>query len=171
MAGDRQVGERQRDEREQARIAVGRVAPGGRQQRQLAAEARRDGLVGRDIGAVEQQDRVRDPRDQPARGDRRLGADARSRRRSEWPIRPPDGAPSRAPPRRLAAPRLRSQPKPCSSRSQAGIGRLDVEGRAAAQKGDRAGKPELAVLDLAPEARVGGAQVLRHDQQLVGGRR
>ena len=76
-------------------------------------------------------------------------------------------APRRASSSSVAAARLRSQPKLCSSRSQAGSRRGDIERRAAVQERNAAGEAELPVLDLAPEARICRAQILRHDQQPV----
>ena len=47
--------------------------------------------------------------------------------------------------------------------------RDEIERRHIIGVGDGAGEAELAALDLIPEARVGGSQILGHDEQLLGG--
>ena len=107
---------------QQARIAGGGIAPGAGKLRQLAPEAGGDGAVRLLVGVFEQQVGVRQPGDEPARGDGRLrgnaaiGAESGSIHSSaSW--RPVSRASSLP-----AASRLRSQPKPCSSRAQAALG-------------------------------------------------
>jgi len=48
-------------------------------------------------------------------------------------------------------------------------GRNEIEGRHVVGERDGSREAELSALDLVPEARVGGAQVLRHDEKLLGG--
>ena len=67
-----------------------------------------------------------------------------------------------------AARRWRSQPKPSSVVGPFVRRRLDLERRAAVADHDLAGEGEAAGIDFARAGRVGGAQVLRRDQQPVG---
>ncbi len=67
-----------------------------------------------------------------------------------------------------AARRCRSQPKPSSATAQSSDGGVDLERRAGVADHDLAGEDEAAGIDLAGAGGVGGAQVLRRDQQPVG---
>ena len=62
-----------------------------------------------------------------------------------------------------------AQPAEAEQRDRPFLGRrLDLERRAAVADHDLAGEGEAAGVDFAGAGRVGGAQVLRRDQQAVG---
>ena len=86
LPGDGQLGKHQGDEGEEARVTVGCVAARAGEQCDLAAEARCDRLVGRRVRALQQQLRVRDPGDEPARGNRRLGRNALAAAETDRPF-------------------------------------------------------------------------------------
>ena len=67
-----------------------------------------------------------------------------------------------------AARRWRSQPKPSSATAQSSDGGGDLERRTGIADHDLAGEHEAAGIDLARAGRVGGAQVLRRDDEAVG---
>ena len=70
-----------------------------------------------------------------------------------------------------APPRWRSQPKPCSSRAQAGLGGSIANGERPSQMHDGPARPKLPGCDLVGEARILRPQVGRRQQQLLGSRR
>ena len=69
VAGDAQVGVDETDQGEEPGIAVGRIAPGGREVGDLVGEACHDGGVALGLGAIEQQARMRQPGDDAAADD------------------------------------------------------------------------------------------------------
>ena len=107
------------DQGHEARIAVGGIAPGCREIGDLVGEAGHDGGVALAVGAVEQQPRVRQPGEDTASHD--LGRPGVRCRRPRL-IHSPRSCSAIAGPRRSDASRWRSQPKPLSSRAQAGLG-------------------------------------------------
>jgi hypothetical protein len=65
-----------------------------------------------------------------------------------------------------------AQPAEPMQRARPGDGgRSEIERRAAVELGDLACEAEVALRDLVGEARIGGSDALRHDQQLVRHRR
>ena len=67
-----------------------------------------------------------------------------------------------------AARRWRNQPKPNIAVAHSSDGGVHLENRAAVADHDFAGEGEAAGIDFAGAGRVGGAQILRRDQQPVG---
>ena len=63
------IGADERDQAQEARVAVGCVAPGGGEMGRVVGEARHHGAIAPVVEAIEQQPRVRQPRDQAARDD------------------------------------------------------------------------------------------------------
>ena len=66
------------------------------------------------------------------------------------------------------AARCRSQPKPCSSRAHAMLGGATRKGEAPLRSPISDASPKWPVRYFAPKARVCRAQLLRHDQNLIG---
>jgi hypothetical protein len=166
VSGDAEIGERQCRQRQQARIARRRVAPRRGQAPQLQIEAIGDGVEDFLIGGVEQHRGVAYPRDEPPPRNRRLGCRPARAEVAGSPFHHElAGEVTRIVP--LHGVEV-AQPAETVQRARPGRRRRAyIEGGLRMQRGDRTGEPDLAVAQLLPEARVGGAQVLRHDQELV----
>ena len=122
MAGDAEIAVAQCDQRDQPRMAVRRVAPGGGQRDDLIGQAVGDAVVGLLLDALEQQLGIEDPRHDAARDDCGLGGDRMARVAVVDPVphqaeRRRLGALDRRPPTDAAASRSRAAraPSPCSA--------------------------------------------------------
>ena len=168
MPGDAQIGERQCNERQQPRMAGRHVAPCGGEVVGLRAEAVGDDVERALVGAFQQQVGVRQPGDHAPSAHR--GVEAAGARGAAMA-----GPVDSERPCHLARFRIFDRiemPQPAEAVEGARppvARRPDVERRAATEIGGAAGEAELAEFQFAPEAGVGGAQILRHDEQLVGG--
>ena len=160
----------QRDQRQQARIAVRRALPGRRQMRNLLVQAAHEGRVGPLALAVQQQRGMRQPGDDAAADH----VEPPGRR-----VAPPAAGDPFA--HQLAREGLDLQrPRPVEMAQPAEavqlalpvrVGRLDGKRRAPVEHGHAAGQAERAGLDLIDQARVLRAQIGWRDQQLLGRRR
>ena len=137
---------------------------------QLIAQAVGDAVVGGLINVLEQQRCVGDPRNQAASGDQRFPSHARATAVSTNPV---ENQSDRVIARRVlvCSPQVTQPAKPMQLALPGWAGRLQIEGRSITDEGCRPAKPEMAILDLTGKAWIGGAKLLRDDQQLIGNRR
>ena len=161
----RRIGER--DPRLQPRHAVARVAGGAAQIAHLPGQAAQEPAVEPHVGVVEDQRRLAEPGDDAARHDLGLPGD-----RVPGPCSAIHSSTSARALARVmaesAARRWRSQPKPSSDVGPFLRRRRHLERRAAVADHDLAGEREAAGIDFAGAGRVGGAQILRRDDEAVG---
>ena len=136
----------------------------------MAAKALRNGPVRLLVSAFEQHVGVGDPRDEAARGNRRLRGNAIAATPAQGPF-------GRQPLRCLArlivtgSSEVAQPPETVKLARPTVVRRIEVKGRAPVQKRDATSKSELPMLDLVPKAWIGCSQILRHEQELIGGGR
>ena len=156
-----------RDHRQQPRHAIAGLGRGMTQLPHLARQAAQEAPVEADVGIVEHQRRLADPGDDPARRD--LGAPgggvARASQRDPFvDQRARIGAGDAG----IGGAQM-AQPAEAVQRHRPVLGRrLDLERRAGVAHHHLAAEREAAGIDLARAGGIGGAQILRRNEQPVG---
>ena len=138
------VGADERDQAQQARVAVGRVAPGGGEIGDLVGEAAHDGAVAPVRRAPSSSSPACDSQEMTRRATT-SGSQAGSACRRLRRIHSPTSCWASARASCVcAASRWRSQPKPCSSRAHCGLGGATANGERPPSVATAAGEPEAA---------------------------